>query len=85
MPLRNELSGILGCRVKTHYGEGGVVTKVIGPFGDCYTLEYRHDIIKEPHWINAVRIKNGVITAYGVPLTVLGQEEPVQLTLDDYC
>lgn len=85
MPSRNELSAILGCRVKTHYGGGGVVTRVIGPFGDCYTLEYRHDITGEPCWINAVRLKNGDITAYGEPLTVLSQEEPVQLTLDDYC
>lgn len=71
-----------GCRIRTHYGTGGVVTSVTGPRPDgTYAATYEHPRDGKPCWINTIRVENGIITCEGQPLLVLGRERPGQVSL----
>jgi len=85
--MRNEiLENLIGCRIQTHYGTGGIVTSYSGPhemYGPgSWSIQYRHDGEKIPHCnINSIKIENSVITCEGKPLKILGSEEDTQMSL----
>jgi len=80
------LEALIGCRIKTHYGTGGIVTSYCGPH-DAYgagswSIYYRHDGDKTPKYnINSIKIENGVIACEGRPLTIMRQEDDAQESL----
>lgn len=85
--MKNDmLESIIGCRIQTHYGTGGIVTSYSGPheaYGPgSWSIRYRHDGDKIPKYnINSIKIESRVITCEGVPLKILGREENTQMSL----
>lgn len=80
------LDALIGCRIQTHYGTGGIVTSYYGPHeaygSDSWTIQYRHKNEKKPScWINSIKVENGVITCEGIPLQILDREEDSQMSL----
>lgn len=84
------LDALIGCRIQTHYGTGGIVTSYSGPYDDDelpwgkgrYTIQYRRENEKKPScWINSIKVENDVVTCEGVLLQILGREEESQMSL----
>ena len=82
------LDALIGCRIQTHYGTGGVVVSYSGPWDEvpwgknCWTIRYLHDGDRSPTcYINSIKIEGGVITCEGKPLRILGRERNVQMSL----
>lgn len=74
---------LIGCEIKTHYGTGGIVTRIIGPFEDGnYTIVYKHSRDGSRCWINTIKCQDGIITCENIPLQILGRVEPYQITLE---
>jgi len=85
--MKNEsLEEIIGCRIRTHYGTGGIVTSYSGPYETygpgSWSIQYRHDGDKISKCnINSIKIENGVITCEGKPLEIVGREADTQISL----
>lgn len=83
-----ELDELVGCRIYTHRGSGGVVTDYGGPFNgyinaghppqNYYTIRYRDDQ-DSIGVLNGVVITNGEVLYEGKPLQVLGLIDVVQV------
>jgi hypothetical protein len=82
---RNDLlESVLGCRIQTHYGTGGIVESYSGPYENgYYSIIYREQREGQRPGIcgiNTIKTDNGVITCEGVPLKIKGCEKEIQLT-----
>lgn len=65
------LKSIIGCRIKTHYGTGGIVDGVSEPYGDgFYTITYKHPINGKKCWINSISIRENTVLCESVPLLI---------------
>jgi|GEM_PF-1591779 len=75
------VKAIIGCRIETHYGTGGIVDEVIGPFEDgFYTIVYKHPVDGKKRWINSITVKENTVLCEGVPLKIteaLAEKKPV--------
>lgn len=49
-----KLQKIIGCRIKTHYNTGGIVTRISGPHGNFYTLNYEDP--RDRHICNIIQL-----------------------------
>lgn len=79
--VKERLQEIVGCRIKTHYNTGGIVTAIHGPYGSHFTLNYEDERDGHRCIINTIRLENGVITCEGKPLKILDRVRPSQLEL----
>lgn len=82
------LEALIGCRIQTHYGTGGVVASYSGPYDDehwghnSWSITYKADRDRTPQcYINSIKTDGGVITCEGIPLKVIGREEETQMSL----
>ncbi len=86
-----ELDNLIGRRIRTHYGTGGVVTDYSGPYssllwggktipGEWYTVQYR-DGCGGMCWLNTIQVVDGQVLCEGKPLVIGEQVDPAQLTL----
>lgn len=74
------VKSIIGHRIETHYGTGGIVDGVSGPYEDgFYTITYKHLVDGKKCWINSITVKENTVLCEGVPLkitAVAGEKKP---------
>jgi len=73
-----QLKAIIGCHIETHYGTGGIVTDVSGPYENgFYTITYKHPRDGKKCWINSITVKENNVLCEGVPLKILTDPDAV--------
>lgn len=83
-PVPAVLRVLVGCRVRTHYGTGGTVMGVTGPWdyhGGCYSITYTDPRDGHKCWINTIRVEDEAVTCEHKPLVIEGREKQAQISL----
>lgn len=71
----------IGRKFITHYGIGGIIKDVVGPFEDgTYSIVYKDERVGKC-FINYLHYRDGVFYKEGKPLKIMEQAEDYQLTL----
>gem|GEM_PF-3917795 len=71
---------LMGRRIKTNDGNGGVIINVIGPKDDgYYTINYKEPHSKKKSFsiIHGITLEDGILMRYGAPTAVLENDEDV--------